>query len=252
MSKRRQLNALIMRTRPYRETSLMVDVLTREMGRFAGVQKGYRSRRGQRSIQPFLLGVLDTSVTSGLANIYGFETTENLAPTEHIASGFYTLEIVFRALGERQVEPEIFDVTIATLAALTGGQPEKPILRHLERTLLDCLGYGVDFGYAESELSSDTEKVVPDRDYVFVPGHGFVVQEAQGIRAEAGQAARGRDAAEGLVLNGSVIAAIEREAYGSPVTLAMARQLYQTALLPLIGDRPLESRKLLDPQGDRG
>ena len=231
MSRRQNLTGLVLRAKPYRETSLMVDIFTREAGRLTGVQKGYRNRKGQRAIQPFLIGHLVTSKGDGLVNIYEFETTENLAPREQVAAGFYVLELVYRALGERQVEQRVFDVVSSVLRSLE--EAERPALRTLERCLLDDLGYGIDFQYAE-DGSGESCEIEADNVYEFVAGQGF-------LRCDSG---RGRDE---LSLTGQEIRDIAKEQYTSVKTAAQARRLYQSALTPLIGDKPLQSRRLLDP-----
>ena len=57
----------------------------------------------------------------------------------------------------------------------------------------------------------------------------------------------GRDTGE-ILLTGREIQDIEREQYDSAKTAAQARRLYQAALIPLIGEQPLQSRRLLDPE----
>ena len=235
MSKRTTLHGLVLRTKPYRETSLMVDVFTREQGRLTGIRKGYRNRRGQISIQPFQLAVLNTSNSQGLVNIYEFDLQKNLAPVEKVAAGFYVLEIVFRAMGERQVETRLFDVVIGVLEMLEQTDSEKPALRYLERTLLDELGYGIDFRYAE-DLTGESREIADGQMYDFISGHGFVTARSS------------QD--NGLVFSGEEIRDIAHERYTSAKTAAKARQLYQSALIALIGEQPLQSRKLLEAHHD--
>jgi len=232
MSRRQNLQGLVLRVKPYRETSLMVDVFTREAGRLTGVKKGYRGKKGQRTIQPFLLGDMNVSKGDGLLNIYEFEVSENLAPVDQVALGFYVLELVFRALGERQVEPRVFDVMLDVLRSL--GDHGRVALRVLERCLLDDLGYGIDFYHAEDSAGDGCE-VVADAVYEYVAGHGFVRTNDTLGRV-------------GLFLTGREIQEIANEHYSSAKTAAQARQLYQAALMPLIGEQPLQSRRLLDPE----
>ena len=247
MTERSKLNGLVLRAKPYRETSLMVDLFTRELGRVSGVRKGYRTRKGHNAIQPFVVAVVATSGSDGLLNIYEFDASKNLAPQAadnagpRMAAGFYVLELIFRALRERQVESELFDLVLAVLSLLQEGAPEKPLLRQLERRLLDRLGYGIDFSHAQAaQEAQDTERDMieiqsedMDKRYQFVSGYGFVSTH---------------EGKKGLVFSGHDIVAIQAENYENPRVASLARQLYQAALVPLIGEQPLESRKLLNPE----
>lgn len=229
MTKRTTDSAIVLKTRPYRETSLMIDFFTREHGRLRGVHKGYRGRRNQRRFQAFLAGRLDASFGEGLASVYEFETTGNLVPpNSRMASGFYVLELTTRALYERQNEPEVFDLIYAGLSDLGRlDYPENTVLRHVERSLLDTLGYGIDFAVSGRRR---VEPLAPQAWYAFATGQGFRrVDETR----HGGKAYQGGDLLK--------IAAHDYSGTSGRV----ARELYQSALTALIGHQPLESRKLL-------
>ncbi len=207
----------------------MIDFFTREHGRLRGVHKGYRGRRGQRRVQAFLAGQLDAAFSEGLVSVYAFETTDNLVPpNSRMASGFYVLELTMRALHERQNEPEVFDLICAGLSDLRYlHHPESVILRHVERSLLDTLGYGIDFGVS---TRTRVEPLRPEGQYTFDVGLGFT--PCTGSRRD-GKTYRGDD-----------LLKVAAHDY-SGASARVARELYQSALVALIGHQPLESRKLL-------
>ncbi len=216
----------------------MIDFFTAEEGRVSGVQKGYRGRRAQRSIQAFLLGELDSSNAEGLVSVYGFEVSNNLAPTnDQTASGFYVLELIFRALVERQQEPVVFSAAVKALAELQSGSVPHLLLRKFERTLLDQLGYGLDFEQAINGRSQEPEVIHADTAYHYQPGLGFV-RDFDRPDAEASLG--------GVVISGATLQRIKTEDYADASICRDARMLYQSALTLLIGHEPLESRKLLD------
>ena len=233
--------ALVLRTRAYRESSLLVDFFTRERGRVSGVQKGYRSRKSQRAIQPFLAGELDSSMRPGLVNIYAFDTTDDLTPVPgDYASGFYLLELIFRAIGEGQEEPDLYDVLLLTLAALKAGAPAAVLLRQFERRLLEDLGYGVNFDVVVDAVDStdeaDSVEINDERGlkaYTFTHDAGLMLCHSEEPEPE-------------LKYTASELVDIAAENYDRPGVISRARRLFQYALIPLIGDKPLESRKLLD------
>lgn len=242
MTKRRQYTALVLRTKAYRETSLMIDFFTAEDGRLSGVQKGYRGRRAHRTIQSFLLGSLDASNTQGLVSVYDFDVINNLAPKgEQTASGFYVLELIFRALGERQQEPLLFAAAVQVLADLQVGTAPRFILRKFERALLDQLGFGLDFERAIDGRTHEPEAIRVDALYSYQPGLGFVRESDKCVAHTGGKVSPGT-----VVLSGDSLQRIESENYVDARVGRDARLLYQSALTLLIGHEPLESRKLLD------
>ena len=217
--------ALILHVRPYRETSAIVQMFTQGQGRLAGVLRGYRSKRqGQRNIQPFSVGTVSWVGRSELVTIQKFESHHFVAlQGEALYAGFYVLELLTRLLRERQQEPQLFHAAMQVLESLEEGDALQPALRLFELELLDQLGYGIDFSTAGEPLQANAF-------YRFEPQVGFHRVSADEESARA--------------LSGRLLQAIASRDFNDKATLDAAKALMRAAIEPLLGDKPLTSRKM--------
>jgi|TARA_E500000178_G_scaffold6094_1_gene6189 DNA repair protein RecO (recombination protein O) len=217
--------ALILHVRPYRETSAIVQMFTQGQGRLAGVLRGYRSKKqGQRNIQPFSVGTVSWVGRSELVTIQKFESHHFVAlQGEALYAGFYVLELLTRLLRERQQEPQLFHAAMQVLEALEEGDALQPALRLFELELLDQLGYGIDFSTAGEPLQANAF-------YRFEPQVGFHRVSADEESARA--------------LSGRLLQAIASRDFNDTATLDAAKALMRAAIEPLLGDKPLTSRKM--------
>lgn len=220
--------ALVLKCTPYRETSAMVSLFCKDYGRITAVQKGYRRSKKTFRIEPFSQAEVTLIGRSSLMTLTQFETIERYSlQGDELAAGFYVYELLTRGLADQQVEEAIFTATVSTLKALQQHQFGLP-LRRFERLLLEQLGYGIDFGLESDGVTPIEEQVR----YQYTPQIGFA-------RAQGGQ--------QGIL--GHRLRCIQRQDYCDQQTLRLARELYQSAMQPIVGDKPLVSRTLL--QGRR-
>lgn len=217
--------ALILHVRPYRETSAIVQMFTQGQGRLTGVLRGYRSKKqGQRNIQPFSVGTVSWVGRSELVTIQKFESHHFVAlQGEALYAGFYVLELLTRLLRERQQEPQLFQAAMQVLEALEEGDALQPALRLFELELLDQLGYGIDFCTAGEPFQANAF-------YRFEPQAGFHRVSADEESARA--------------LSGRLLQAIASRDFNDTATLDAAKALMRAAIEPLLGDKPLTSRKM--------
>ncbi|HEY5647463.1 MAG TPA: DNA repair protein RecO [Pseudomonadales bacterium] len=209
---------VVLHTRPYRETSLIVSVLTLNYGRVSLVGRGVRGRRG-RPIQPFCTARIGWSGRAGLGTLTGYETERQFwFGGRSLASAFYLAEIVTRLLAEREAHPRVYAAFAWALENLDGNT--SAVLRSFEKLLLEELGYGLDF-----ERDMQGRPLAADGWYRLVPDQGF---EA----AESGYAGR-------------LLRAIGGEAFQDRDVRQAARRLFAEALSVHLGPRPLLSRRLL-------
>ena len=221
---RLEATGLVLKVTPYRETSALVTLFTRQLGRLVCVAKGYRGRSGRAVIAPFTIASVSLVGRGDLKTLSNFDPIDQVAlDGDRLPAGFYVLELVTRALYEHQVEAEIYDATVATLAALNENLAYP--LRRFERFLLESLGYGFDCA-----VDGQNEQSVEDEQF-------YRYQEEVGMLpcpAEVDAAIPGW-ALKQIALNELV----------EPQVLRWARLLYQQALVPLIGPEPINSRALL-------
>lgn len=223
----RQL-AYVLHRRRYRETSAIVEYLTREHGRVDGVVRGVHGRgaRGHR-VEPFDLLAIDWRGRGQLLTVTHTEQVHGrVLAGDSLFAGMYLNELLKRTLRHEDPVPRIFAEYDAALAALEAGGDIEPPLRIFERTLLGELGYGV----ALDVDSASGEPLEPDAVYRF-DGEGFA-------RASGGGQERG------LRATGEMLAAVAAGDYGRDDVRRFAKRLFRAALRPHLGDAPLRTRSL--------
>ena len=142
--------AFVLHSRPWSETSLMLDVFTEESGRVRLVAKGARSRRSnlKGALQPFTPLLVRFGGRGEVKTLRSAEAVSLALPLSGITlySGLYVNELISRVLEHETRFSELFFDYLHCIQSLAGatGTPE-PVLRRFELALLGHLGYGVDF-----------------------------------------------------------------------------------------------------------
>lgn len=221
----------ILHTRPYRDTSLLVEALTRDHGRLTLVARGQRQSRqkARRPLQAFTLLLLSWQGRSDLKTLTGAEIqgTAAFLSGNYLYSGLYANELLMRLLPQGEGHDQSFDAYRHLLAELLEGRELEAGLRRFEFRLLDEMGYGIDFSLdANSGNPLSGEKI-----YQYLSEVGFLEVEANS--APAATAFVGRD-----------LQAIAVSDYSQKETLRAAKRLARLALAPHLGSRPLKSREL--------
>ncbi|TCV97505.1 DNA replication and repair protein RecO [Luteibacter rhizovicinus] len=170
-----QQPAYVLHARPYRETSMLVECLTRDHGRIGVVARGVRRERArlQRAqLEPFQHLSLDLVLKGELATLRGAEFA---GPATRLTgdaglAGLYLNELIVRLTGRQDPNPELFDLYAGTLARLSAGEPLAWSLRRFERDMLDSIGYAL-------QLDIDAEQgepIDPETSYRYAPGTGSI------------------------------------------------------------------------------
>ncbi|WP_286807468.1 MULTISPECIES: DNA repair protein RecO [unclassified Marinimicrobium] len=231
--------AYVLHTRPYRDTSLLLDLLTPDFGRIGAVAKGVRRGKSQRRplLNPFIPILVSLGGRSSLKTLTAVEADgigHRLAGLS-LYSGFYVNELIVRLLGEQDPNPDLFDDYRWTMNALSTNPADaspEPVLRQFEWRLLDGLGYGISF----TEEADTGEPVRADALYRFDPEAGFIPTYSS------------RDPQETPKLFvGSDLLACAQADFSEPQTLMTAKRLSRLMLHPLLGSKPLKSRDLFRP-----
>ncbi|HHQ14302.1 MAG TPA: DNA repair protein RecO, partial [Chromatiales bacterium] len=221
--------AYVLQARPWRETSQLLEVMTRLHGRIGLVARGARGRRSRWSgvLEPFQPLRLSWS---GRGTLYTLRAAEPARPPEllqgdALLSAFYMNELLLRFLTRRDPHPDLFVHYSAALAGLAAGQASEPVLRRFELALLAEVGYGLSVAH-EAETGKPLD---PDGLYGYVPDAGPVPVQA----------------GEALVLTGSQLRAIAAGEFPDASTLQLAKRLLRQLLEQHLGDRPLRTRQVL-------
>lgn len=222
--------AVILHRRAWRDTSVIVEALSREHGRIAAIAKGARraKSRWRGLLEP--LSAVDLS-WSGRGELYSLTAVDmrraHVLSGNSLMGGLYASELLMRLTARDDPHPAIYDSLAALLAALADGAPAIVGLRFFERDLLDELGYGV----ALDELH-DGREVQRDGHYRYHPADGL---------HDGGQAWRaGETGVSGRALLGLIEGRLPDRA-----AIREARDLMQAALAPHLGARPLKSVQTL-------
>ena len=217
----------VLHQRPFRDTSLIVDLFVRDHGRLSVFARGVRGPRSRfAALQPFRPLLLSWSGRGESPTLSGAEDDgppPASMPASRILSGFYLNELLLRLTVPHDPQPELYAQYVETLGQLRGGEPLETVLRLFEKRMLDLLGYGND-------LRNDAagRAVEPKGLYHFRPGAGLWVAEG----AEATDAVEGR-----------VLLALAAEApLGDAEGQRQARQVLRAALDHCLDGRELRVR----------
>lgn len=185
------LSAYVLHRWDWSESSLILDLFTRELGRVAVVAKG--AKRPYSQLRPVLLPFQRIHATLGKAAaqkaeggsevqlLRGAEWAggQPMLAGEALFSGFYLNELLMKLLARQDPHPLLFDAYAATLPALAGGDElhAQAALRAFELLLLRETGLLPDLGTVTLTLAA----LEPRGRYVLRPEAGVV--DAGGVEA---------------------------------------------------------------------
>ncbi|WP_426417298.1 DNA repair protein RecO [Aestuariirhabdus sp. LZHN29] len=224
-------NAYLIHSRPYRETSLIAELLTQEQGRVSVLFKGVRGGKARHKgvLQPFGRLLVNWQGRHELKTGTDVEAAEVrfILQGHYLFSALYANELLLRLLQPHDPHPELFHLYELFLQSLAGNAALEPTLRSFELQLLELLGYGLPLD-VEAATGDPLEA---DRWYQYdaqagfypvLPGSGSVLQ----------------------CYSGEMLLALAQGQLDTPDQLRAAKRLMRLALAPLLGDRPLRSRDL--------
>lgn len=225
--------AFILHTRPYRETSALVDFFSRHYGRFRAVVRG---ARGTKKNSPLLTPYTPLLITwSGKSDLKTVKTIESSGPPillqgDRLYCGFYLNELLLRLIAEHDAHAQLFDSYLNTLTLLANTEaPLESSLRTFEFNLLKDIGYAI-------VLDSDAEtgdSVAPEGWYWFDPSLGFTLKQRTKSQTNAAN-----------WFQGAELLAIHARQFHQTNIASAAKRLVRLAFRPHIGDSPLRSRAL--------
>ena len=224
-----QQPAWILHHRPFRDTSQILDVVTREHGKLALVARGSRGPRSKLAgvLRPFLPLRISWAARTDLGTLTGAEAAG--PPTalrgDALLSAYYVNELVLHFLHRFDPQPEIFDLYSQTVGMLA----EDDVAARLRRFEIDFLGL---LGYAVilDHVAGTSEPLAPGQHYEYRMEQGPVpVERSTGP----------------LVFRGEDLLAIGSGRLDDVAVLRAANRLMREVIAFHLGGKELRSRKVL-------
>ena len=171
--------AYVLLSRPYRESSVLLEALSRNHGRIGLVARGARGARSRwkNILQPFRPLLLSWSQRGELGTLTGADQVA-APPTligEALFCAIYANELLMRFLQRSDPHPGLFEHYRGMLSQLAAAEPTQPILRLFEFHLLGAAGFGLQLDH---ESGSDRQ-LSADAWYLYQPESGAVRREQQ-------------------------------------------------------------------------
>jgi len=162
----------LLHQRPFRDSSLILDLYTRDHGRLTAFARGVRGPRPRFSgLQPFQPLLLSWSGRGEAPTLTGAECDGPALqlPPAMLMGAFYLNELLLRLTIVHDPHPSLYDVYASAVAQLHAGAELEPALRRFELQLLEQSGYAVEL----DREAGEGEPVQADAYYHLVPGVGL-------------------------------------------------------------------------------
>jgi DNA repair protein RecO (recombination protein O) len=226
--------AYVLHHRPYRDTSRILELFTRDHGRVSVFARGARGsgKSGSSSLipvlQPFNRLLVSWSGRGEAGQLTGaeFDGAMQPLPPDRLVHGFYLNELLLKLFARHDSHPDVFAIYSQTLDQLKREDPVRP-LRLFEKRLLEALGYGL-------ALERDVHEDVP-----IEPTASYHYRIEQGpVRVYAVME-------NTSVYSGATLLSLAREELSDAAVCADARRLLRAALDRCLDGRELRSRQVM-------
>ncbi len=220
--------AFVLHTYPYRETSLIVEVLSRDFGRVALLARGARRPRSAlrgllMAFQPLELAWAGKGEVQTLMKAE-WQGGQPLLTGKALFCAYYLNELLMHLLPREDAHERLFSVYAETLRRFAGILKESD-LRCFERAFLQELGYGLT-------LENDAKGAPIDLagHYAYEIEHGPVKLQRPGSSA--------------LSVSGKTLVDLAHDDFSDPRSLVEAKQLMRALIAHYTGGKSLETRKI--------
>lgn len=227
----------ILHSYPYSETSLLIEVFTRDHGRVPLIAKGakrpHSSWRGVLlAFQPLLLS------WSGRGDVKTLTAAEwqgglPMLGGKALACGFYLNELLLKLLAREDPHPQLFDTYRAALDGLAGDASDHATcLRRFELRLLGELGYGLSLTHEAGTL----QPLDPATRYHYVFERGPMPYSTNGVETHDNQYPE---------VTGHTLLSMADETFDDAAVRAEAKALFRALINRMLDRQTLHSRQLL-------
>jgi len=224
--------AFVLHSYPFKETSLVVELFTRDFGRVAVVAKG--ARRPKSSLRGVLLAFQPVLVSwSGKGELYTLIRAEWHGAYQPLKGlplicGFYLNELLLKLLPRHDAHEGLFGTYARTLDALDPECDPAGVLRGFEKELLRELGYAMTL---DREVES---------------GHPIAAEQRYTYLVERGPVSAGDERQRnGVELLGQTLLDMQSGDYSNAMTQQQSKALMRALINHYLGDQVLHTRQLL-------
>ena len=219
--------AFILQQRKFRETSLIIDALTRDFGRVSLLAKGVRKTRSKTAglLQPFIPLTVSYFGKTELKTLTDVEIIQSCIELKGLAlyCGFYINELVGYFLHQYDPHPDVFTHYRECLSCLSDSSKMEASLRIFELNLMDAVGYGLQLDYD----FHNGKPVNPLKKYHFYIEQGPI------------------EAADGH-FSGKTLQALKLREFTDAQALIEAKMLMRSVIAAYLHGKPLKSRALIN------
>ncbi|MWN05275.1 DNA repair protein RecO [Gilliamella sp. Pas-s95] len=220
--------AFILHTRSYTESSLLADLFVENVGKVTVLAKGARRKSSalKGMLQPFTPLIVQYSGQGEIKTLRQVEAMSLALPlvSVFLYSAFYLNELLHRVLVAETEIPTLFDDYLKSLQQLAQQVPAENVLRTFELSLLENLGYHIDFFHCY--ITGDD--VVKSMYYQYQSEKGFMSSLLQNSTS----------------FTGEQVLALGKRQFNNENTLKAAKRFTRMALKPYVGPKPFKSREL--------
>ena len=220
--------AFVLHSRPFRNTSALVEAITRDHGRVGLVARGVRGGRArfQGLVQPFIPLLFSWTGRGELFTLTDVEAAGSALTLQgaRVVSGLYLNELLMRLIHRYDPHPEVFELYAQTLEALRTASSDDAPLRRFELGLLTALGYAL---VLDHDVDSG-EPIVPEFDYL------YDVERGPRRSSDPGD--------DGIVVKGTTLLALADGCEDSTQCAREAKRFMRSVIAHHLGGRPLNTR----------
>lgn len=224
--------AFLLQSHPYRETSLVVDVFSRDFGRIGLVARGAKRPRSQLrgvlvEFQPLDLGWFGAGELRTLARAE-WQRAWPMLSGPRLLLGYYLNELLQRLLARDDAHPALFDLYAEAVQKLALAPAEtvrhEALLRGFEKALLRELGYGLTLDH-----DANGDAIDPAAHYMYKPELGLL---------------EGEGGVDDVSLNGAQALAIHADDYADAQVARLAKTLMRVLIAHYLQGQELRTRRV--------
>lgn len=222
-------DAFILHSRPYSDTSRLLDIFTRTHGRITLIAKGARSQKSKlhgilQLFIPLLISWSGKGEVQTLTAAESVKTTISITGTT-VMCAFYMNELLQRMLTKYDPHPELYDIYHDTLLKFSVDD-EETNLRRFEKLVLQEVGYGLNL-HSESVTG---DPIVASKNYIY--------------DADKGASYVDKTNHDEWFISGQTLIDLAKDTYMNTESKNQAKQLMRKVLQRHLGDKPLKTRAL--------